>query len=345
MIGEKKSLNLQILSILRDHSDIKHPLSKQDIKRYLEEEYGQENIDGRTITSNIDVLNEYLDDAIEYDTKEFKAKGSASERRYGYYLMRNFDESELRLIIDSVLSSKSIPSNQSEQLIEKLQKEGSPNFKYKKNVIKKYTSGLKANEEMFTNIEVLGEAIDEKKKVQFKYYDYDINKKWIPRLKSDGTEKIYTLTPLRMVVNNGRYYLFGAPDIHDDLAIFRIDKIKSAKVLDEPGKSKDKIAILRDGMDLGKHIAEHIFMNIGPSETVIFEFDKWWISFIVDWFGQDIELKMKDENICVGRIRVNVQSFINWLMMSSFAEIKVTSPKSVVDEIKERAKQINKLYK
>ncbi|MBR1453113.1 MAG: WYL domain-containing protein [Lachnospiraceae bacterium] len=344
MVGDKKILILQIFKILKDHSDVKNPLSRQQIIDCLEKEYDQKGIDGRTINSNIDILNEYLDDAIEYRTEKMKSKGSTIEKRYDYYLIRDFDESELRLIIDSVLSSKSIPENQCEQLIEKLRKEANSKFKYQKNSIKKYTSGLKANDELFLSIEVLGEAIEEKKKVEFKYYDYDINKKLIPRVDKEGKERIYKLTPLRMVVNNGRYYLFGVPDIYDDLSIYRIDKIKGAKVLDEAGKSKDKIKELKSGMELGKHIAEHIFMTLGPSETIIFEFNKWWISFVIDWFGKEIELKMKDANTCIGRVKVNIKSFVNWLMMCSFIEAKVTEPKAVVDEVKARAKQISKLY-
>ena len=345
MSSDKKSLGLQILKILKDHSDVNNRLSQTQIKDYLENEYEQVNIDGRTINSNIDNLNIFLDNVIEYRSEKMKSKGKTIEKRYDYYIIRDYDESELRLIIDSILSSNSIPENQCEQLIEKLRNEASENFKYKKNLVKKYTSGLKGNDELFTNIEVLGEAIDKYLKVTFKYYDYDINKKLIPRLDDNGNEKIYTITPLRMVVNNGRYYIFGVPDIYDDISIYRIDKIKCAEVLDIPGKSKEVIKELKNGMDLGKHIAEHIFMTLGPSETIIFEFEKWWISFIIDWFGKDIELTMKDKNICIGRVRVNVKSFINWLMMCSFVGAKVTEPKSVVDLIKDRAKEIYKLYK
>ena len=171
MAGDKKSINLQILNILKEHSDVNNRLSQTEIKEYLEREYDQVGIDGRTINANIDILNEYLDGAIDYRIEKMKSKGSMIEKRYDYYIEREFDESELRLLIDSILSSKTIPENQSYQLIEKLRNEASLNFKYKKNMIKKYTSGLKLNDELFTSIEVLAEAIEEHKKVKFNYYD------------------------------------------------------------------------------------------------------------------------------------------------------------------------------
>lgn len=347
MAQDKKSISLQILSILKKYSDVNHKLSQSDIMAYLKKEYEQEGIDGRTINSNIDMLNEYLDDAIEFGVNKVKdSKRGVVEKRHSFYIIRDFDESELRLLIDSVLSSKSIPDGQCDQLLDKLRNEASSNFKYKKSLIKRYTSGLKGNDELFTSIEVIGEAIDEYKKIIFNYAQYDINKKLVNKIDDKtGKDKIYTLTPLRMVVNNGRYYLFGVPDIYDDLSIYRLDRIKNANKLEEAGKSKDKIKELKDGMDLGKHIAEHIFMTLGPSETIIFEFKKGDISFVIDWFGKDIELKMKDENTCIGRVKVNVKSFVNWLMMCSFIEARVTEPKSVVDEIKKRAKDIYRLYK
>lgn len=344
MAADKKSLNLQILNILKKHSDVNNRLSQTEIKYFLEKEYDQVGIDGRTINANIDILNEYLDNAISYRTKEMESKGATIEKRYDYYIEREFDESELRLLIDSVLSSKTIPENQSYQLIEKLRNEASTNFKYKKNMIKKYTSGLKLNDELFTSIEVLSEAIDENKKVKFNYYDYDINKKLVPRKKNNEVRE-YVMTPLRMVVNSGRYYVFGVPDVYNSLSPYRIDKIKSAKKLDEPGRKKEEINGLKDGLDLGKHIAEHIFMTIGPSETIIFEFDAYWISSVIDWFGKDIELTMKDDKTCIGRVKVNVKSFENWAMMCSYTGVRVTSPKSVVDDIKKRVKDIEKLYK
>ena len=342
--GEKKSLNLQILKILKDHSDINDKLTLTEIQKYLEKEYDQLGIDTRTINSNIDVLNEYLDDAIEIDVKEMKSKGKTIEKRMGFYINRDFDESELRLIIDSILASKYIPETQSKQLIKKLSNEASPDFGYRKNIVQRITSGL-MNEELFTTIEVIGEAIDKHLKITYKYYDFDIDKKMVARVdENTGKERIYTLTPLRLVVNNGRYYVFGVPDINNKLSIYRVDKIKDAEVLGVPGKNKEVVDELKDGKALGKHIAEHIFMSLGPSARVIFEFNKWWISFVVDWFGKDIELVMKDENTCIGSIIVNIDSFENWLMMCSFAEIKVTGPKSVVDRIKARAKKIDDFY-
>ncbi len=67
MAKESKSLSLQILSILRKHADVNHRLAKSDIIERLDKNYDQPGANGITINANIETLNEYLDDAIEYE--------------------------------------------------------------------------------------------------------------------------------------------------------------------------------------------------------------------------------------------------------------------------------------
>ena len=52
MAYDKKSSIVQILEILKKHSDKNHRLSREDILNYLRKEYKQ-NVDPRTVTNNI----------------------------------------------------------------------------------------------------------------------------------------------------------------------------------------------------------------------------------------------------------------------------------------------------
>ena len=343
MAYDKKSSIVQILEILKKHSDKNHRLSREDILNYLRKEYKQ-NVDPRTVTNNI---NSLLAENKDINFKEIyaKVKGEKIPKRKDYYLNRKFDESELRLIIDSVLCSKNINEKQCQEIIKKLLDEASEHFGYKKRFVNKLTSGLKGNKDLFLNIEVIGEAIDKQLKITYNYFDFDINKEYVSRKDNNGNDKIYTLTPIQLVVNNGRYYLFGLPDIDDNLWIYRVDKMMNTQLTDIPARKKSEIKNFKDDFSIGKHIAEHIFMNIGPSEFITFEFDSYWISSIIDWFGKDIILTMKNNKTCEGRIKVNVQSFENWAMMCSYTGVKVIEPKYVVDDIKQRIKNIAKLYK
>ena len=91
--GNKKMLNMLILDILKEYSDSEHRLTQQDIIRLLRTDYGME-CDRRSVKSNVLSLIE-----LGYDIS----------MENGYYLdEREFENAELRLLIDSVLSSRVI---------------------------------------------------------------------------------------------------------------------------------------------------------------------------------------------------------------------------------------------
>ena len=87
----KKMLNILILQILKDFSDDDHHLTQQEIIRKLRAEYGVEKVDRRTVRDNVQSLVD-----MGYDIE--------NEGEDGYYMtMREFDDAELRMLIDSVL--------------------------------------------------------------------------------------------------------------------------------------------------------------------------------------------------------------------------------------------------
>ena len=103
--GNKKMLNMLILEILRLYSDENHSLTQQEIIKLLNQNYGME-CDRRSVKSNVMSLKE-----MGYDIATDK----------GYRLLsREFDDSELRILIDSVLFSKSISTRQAKGLIAKI---------------------------------------------------------------------------------------------------------------------------------------------------------------------------------------------------------------------------------
>ena len=98
--GNKKMLNMLILEILRKYSDEKHPLTQQQIIKLLKQNNGME-CDRRSVKNNIEHLVE-----LGYEISMDK----------GYYLIsREFDDAELRILIDSVLFSKSISTKQGQE--------------------------------------------------------------------------------------------------------------------------------------------------------------------------------------------------------------------------------------
>ena len=110
---------LLILKILEEYSNENNPLTQQQIIQYLKDNYN-EDCDRRTVARRIKELS-YLDD---YDVVKCKK---------GTYLNKTFEDSDLRLLIDSILFSQNIGSNEVQRLIKKLRSLGDKDFKSKFN--------------------------------------------------------------------------------------------------------------------------------------------------------------------------------------------------------------------
>ena len=105
-LESKKLALIRILQILKEHSDCDHPLRQEDILRLLKSEYGI-SLERKAIGRNISLLKE-----AGYEI-ESGASGS-------YLSSRIFEDSELHLLIDAVLSSKCVSAPQSAEIIDKL---------------------------------------------------------------------------------------------------------------------------------------------------------------------------------------------------------------------------------
>lgn len=109
----KKLMIINILDILRRYTDKEHRLSQKEIAEILKNEY-QMKADRKAVKRNLMNLIDFGYD-IEYNETirmTPNAKTGELEESYilsDFYLRREFDDSELRLLIDSLLFSRHIP--------------------------------------------------------------------------------------------------------------------------------------------------------------------------------------------------------------------------------------------
>ena len=329
----KKLYIMQILEILRKYTDYDHKLKQNEIANYLQNEYGT-NPERKAIARNIDNLKD-MGYEIEYEN--------------GYYLAeRTFEDSELRLMIDSILASRIIPSNQAKELITKLVDQSNIYFKQQE----KYANNIdKMSHDkfnlLFLSIEVLSEAIAKKQKVEFFYNKYGPDKKLY-----HTSEEKHLINPYQIVAANGKYYLIGNVDKYDNVTHFRIEKISEIEIIDIPVKKEKNITELKAGLDLPKHMIEHVYMYSGKSSYVKFKTTEKGINEAIDWFGSDIEItKAKPDNITdlqaqqdyVVRVKVNENAMKYWAVQFG-EQIEVIEPKELRLEIKKTLANISKKY-
>ena len=333
----KKMLILYILDILQKYTDREHRLSQKEILEILERDYSMK-ADRKSIRSNIMNLIE-AGYAVEYkeiprNNKNAKTGELEDNSVYtDYYLIKDFDDSELRLLIDSLLFSKHIPYSQCKRLIEKLEKLSSKYFRAKVKHIRTMPINCTNNKRLFYVIELLDEAINNNKQVKFTYGYYGTDKKLHPSTNEDGTFHEYIVNPYQMAAANGRYYLIGNYDKYDNISHYRVDRIIDIEVLETPQKPKKEIKEVENGFDLLRHMSEHIYMFSGASANVTFCFKKYLLNDVVDFFGSEITFFDEKEDTVCARVKVNLSAMRKWAVQYA-VHAKILTPSSLVEGVK-----------
>lgn len=220
MLSDKANA-ICVLEILKEYSDAEHIMPMREIISKLKIVYDLD-IDRRTVYSAIDLLKNDL--CYEIETYE--------ENKQGYYLTcREFEQSEVRMLMDAVCFFENISSHQRRDLLKKLQ-----NFlsiyqrKQYTNLIIMNSESPAANKAIFWIIDLLDEAISKQVKVEFTYLTYNLDKKLVPRRNIR-----YLVNPYALVFANDHYYLVCSYEGYDNISHYRIDKICDVKILqDEP---------------------------------------------------------------------------------------------------------------
>lgn len=344
----KKLLIVNILDILRKYSDEEHRLSQREITELLKSEYGMV-ADRKAIRRNILGLME-CGYEIEYKESERMVpnpKTGEPEKSYiwsDFYLVRDFTDAELRLLIDSVLSSGHIPHNQRLDLMKKLEGLSSKYFRAHVRHIHTVTDPLPRNQQLFMTIETLDEAISSGKKVAFNYLEYGTDKKEHRKRRPDGSVREYVVSPYQMAVKEGKYYLICNYDKYDDISNYRVERISDIRLLEEPAKP---FASLHgaDGqrLDLQKYMSEHIYMYAGGSVRARFRIWKPLVSDVLELFGPDVSFSDEEESY------VTVTAWVTERAMEQFAknfgpDVLVLEPERLREEVKVEAEKTWKAY-
>lgn len=314
-----------ILEILKEYSDQEHRLTQQEIIRLLKSNYDMV-CDRRSVKNNVVCLREL---------------GYEISMEDGYYLLeREFDDVELRMLIDSVLFAKFLTQKQAKTLIEKLKSIGNKYFSAKVNhIINLPELRHGYNKQLMYVLDTINEAISQHKKISFVYNQYGSDFKLHPK-----REEKYIVNPYQMVANNGFYYLIGNYDKYDDISHYRLDKMTCVEMLTEKVKQQNQVMGLEQGLNLPKHMAEHIYMFSGGSVTINMLVDETIIGELVDWFGNDFYvIKKRQNNQVLVRLRCNEQAFFYWTLQYG-PYVEVLEPVSLRRKIAEAVSEMNEKY-
>ena len=273
----KKLAILRIWQILRQHSDYDHPLKQEEIIDYLDKEYGIQ-MERKAIGKNIADLRD--------------AGIDIGSRRAGSYIdSREFEDSELKLLIDGVLQSKHITAHHSKELIEKLCGLSNKYFRsHVKNVYSVNDWSKTENQALFYNIDVIDEAIATGKQVQYDYNKYGVDAK----LHKSSFQRV---SPYQLILHNQRYYLMGYSEYWGNMTFHRLDRISNMRLYDKPAIPITSVNGYENGIDFKQIASTMPYMYTDMPERIEFIAEEWIVDQIVDWFGKDIRMsKLPDDD-------------------------------------------------
>ena len=315
---------LYIMEYLEKNSHEKSPVKTSELISMLDR---QHNItcDRKTVYSDIEALQEFGMDIV-----------SLPGRNGGYYFAspRSFQLSELKLLIDAVLSSRYLTEKKSRELVEKLcdQCNEHDGNLFRRSIL--VSGRVKSmNETILISVNTIQEAIAENKQITFRYFDWNIQGQRQYR------EKEYLASPYGLCQDNENCYLLAFSERHG-ITSYRVDRMTNIEMTTEKRLPCPELT--------GKALIEHgkrLFqMYSGDTTDVKMCFHNSLVNVVIDRFGRDIMLIPEDEEHFNFTAKVAVSPmFLSWII--GFGEkAKILYPQSVIDQCKKLCQQALNQY-
>lgn len=316
---------LYIVKFLMQNSDEEHPVSTAQII----EELASNGISAerKSIYDDIEALRLFGLDIIQ-----LKGKNG------GYYIgERDFELPELKLLVDSIQSSKFITQDKTYKLIKKIESLASV---YDGQLLQRQvfvTNRVKSmNESIYYAVDVISDAITQNRKIRYKYFEYTVEKN--RRYRHDGA--FYEVSPFALIWDDENYYMLAWDSDAEKMKHYRVDKMEKVSLTDcerEGIKEFEKV-------DMSAYTKTVFGMFGGEEQKVRLRFANHLVGAVLDRFGRDtIIIKDGDEHFTFTVNVVVSQQFLAWVFGFG-SEAEIISPDEVREEMKKQAFAVAKLY-
>lgn len=361
--GKKPNQKLKpyvVLQYLLKSTDENHVATAFDIIAFLAE--CGIAAERRSIYRDIEDINKVLwlmenpDSTIE-DAEEALAADEADTEKVvvydkskkGFYVrQRHYDLNDIRLLAECVYSAKFIAQGQADRLV---------------NVVSEFVSEAQAktirhdalltdrvktdNKSVLVNISTINDAMSTKldgqkhepEKISFKYLEYSIDNLDKPRERRKGEK--YIVSPYRLLINDGNYYLLGFDDKYQKMLTYRVDRMKDVRFTGEPREGKEAAAAI----EINKYAQQSFSMFGGDTKRVTIRFINSLLDTVIDRFGRKgvVYNKLDDDHFTV-TADINISNqFFSWVCGFG-RRAKILSPEPVVADFGEFIDKIKEMY-
>ena len=317
---------LYLMKILLEKTDETHSITMPEIIAELNA-YGV-NAERKSIYSDIENLRLYGLDII----------GEKEDKAFAYRVgNRQFELAELKLLVDSVQSSKFITAKKSNQLIKKIEGLAS---KYEAAQLQRQvytTERIKAgNENLYYNVDQIHSAIASNVQITFQYFNWDVNKKQV--LRKDGA--LYQVSPWALSWDDENYYMVAYDSEEGKIKHFRVDKMLHIDLTSERREGSQKFK----AFDMGAYAKKMFGMFGGDEEMVKILCKNELAGVMIDRFGKDVTMVKVDAEHFYVNVKVAVSGqFLAWVIALGDGA-KIVAPERVVEKVKEEIGRLVEQY-
>lgn len=325
--GENQKLKMLYLrKILSEETDQNHGLSAQQIIDRLE--HCGVNEDRKTLYKDFDELERF----------GMEILSEQDGRNVLYHLNdRLFELPELKLLVDSVQSSKFITEKKSRQLIRKL--ESLVSIHEAKHLHRQVLISGRVktmNESIYYNVDMLHDAINQGKQIRFRYGQWNVQKQM--ELRRGGAW--YQVSPWCLMWDDENYYLVAYDAEDQIIKHYRVDKMVNLSIAKQAREGKEQFK----QFDAAQYTKQVFGMFGGEVMRVSLEGRNEMVGVLIDRFGKDITVYPKDSGHFAASMDVAVsRHFLAWVIALGDG-IRITGPAKLVQQMREETERLSTIY-
>ena len=325
-MGKNTVRTLRVLELLKETDD-EHPLTAGKIIEKLDALYGIE-AERKAICRDIEDLN-YCGYKISLH----------EDNKLGWFLEHDFEDWELKVLMDAAQSAKFLDQAGTDKISEKLRSLAGADSRRTLGLMTIPADSKRGDRTSKYVIDNVLRAMRSHNKVSFKYV-YTDDSGHRAQKHPGGTDPV---SPYALIWRKDKYYLIGTYD-GEALSYYRLDRIKEIDITDEAAVPLKDILGSNAEQKLKQFVKKNIYNKKGEEIRLRLELLNNGMDAVLDSFGEDVRVINNGDGTVSAYVTVSdSEGLYSWLLHHS-KECTVVEPESVREEMKRRLEEILRNY-
>ena len=361
--SDQKMKPYLVYDYLMRQSDANHVVTAAEIVGYLQECGIQ--AERRSIYKDIEEINkavllttgshysepkaDTIEEAEELLKDEKEKTIIYDEHRKGFYVRkRHYKVDDIRILAECVYSAKFIDEKRAKRLVNVVcdltSEHYAEDIKRDAFLLDRIKTENIAIYELVSKISAAMSRKRNKKphtpeNIKFKYLSYTIQNGLRRTERRKG--EWYVVSPYKLLISDGNYYLMGYDDKMQKMVNYRVDRMKDLELTGEPRSGAEAY----NELSMETYLQEHFGMYQGERDHIRIRALNMLLDTFVDRFGtRDVIYAKDDDKHFTVVISVAVSNqFFGWLCGLG-NKVKIISPAPVVEEFKQYLDKMRGLY-